>query len=72
MKQRFVQVLEEQDDGDDAGGEALGRFWPRAKRLTPRSVEGVVVDFTTWAGRRRGDDHVAAAGIAKHPGSRER
>ena len=55
MKQRFVQVLDEQDDGDDVGSEALGRFWPRAKKLSPRSDEGVVIDFTSarrrWAAR---------------------
>ncbi len=52
MRERFREVLEEVDsDASDERWEALGRFWPQAKKLS-RSKPGVVVDLTAWAARR--------------------
>jgi hypothetical protein len=51
MRNRFLQVLE--SDEKDVNDDALGRFWPRAKKLTACPEKGVLVDLTTWAARRR-------------------
>jgi hypothetical protein len=50
MRQRFLQVLE--SDEKEVSDDALGGFWPRAKKLT-RPEKGVLVDLTTWAAQRR-------------------
>jgi hypothetical protein len=53
MRQRLLEVLEsDENDVSDDAGDALGRFWPRAKTL-PRAEQAVVVDLAAWAARHR-------------------
>jgi hypothetical protein len=57
MLQRFVQVLQD-DDQDDAQSEVLRRFWTRAKPLPARfeparGTSTRVVDLAQWAESRR-------------------
>jgi hypothetical protein len=57
MRQRFVQVLES-DDQDAVTTDALHRFWARAKPLPARFEQrrdAKVIDLATWAQRPHAD-----------------
>jgi hypothetical protein len=57
MRQRFVQVLEN-DDSDAVSADVLHRFWVRAKPLPVRfekRAHARVIDLATWAQRHDAD-----------------
>jgi hypothetical protein len=57
MRQRFVQVLQT-DDQDDAASDVLRRFWTRAKPLPARFEQrraAQVIDLAAWARSRNSD-----------------